>query len=338
MKRLKLEPLTPQELAWHNSIFAGDILVRWLGELFRLRFLPKGWETDDEVSWPVEIGGHLGLWNFWIAPRLLHAHLEATLGEDRIGDLLSLPHEIQHAILEVVGEEILDRAGAALGLEIRRREDAAPKEHLSCGLGMAMIHEETGRLEGRGRLCIDPGGYQVLADRLRDLPREKGNLPHAVPIPVRIIMGATTLPLSDFKNLERGDIILVERAAAENRVMLWIPPSQEVQAELREGTMIVIQERRDSGMTDEVSERQDGEVMVSKEKVEVEIYFEVGRKMVTVGELEKISAGYVFHLEKPTGNAVSLYANRQLVGRGELVEIEGRLGVRVVELGDVLSR
>ena len=58
----------------------------------------------------------------------------------------------------------------------------------------------------------------------------------------------------------------------------------------------------------------------------------IGKITTNVSELAELKRGYVVDLKRPPNETVDLVANGKLVARGELVEIDGRLGVRVVKL------
>ncbi|MGC8720826.1 MAG: type III secretion system cytoplasmic ring protein SctQ, partial [Thermodesulforhabdaceae bacterium] len=200
-----------------------------------------------------------------------------------------------------------------------------------------MIHEETGTVKGRGELLLNGDGFKIIATRLKGIPRKPADFVRSIPVSAGLLVGETSVSWEDLKSLEVGDIVLVEHdyRVGENRLVLRIPPDQEFWVEKQEESQVVVVGRRDSDMSEKVKEekeQQEKAELVNVGHVEVELRFEVGRKMITVGELEKIGVGYVFALDTPVDKAVSIYANRQLIGSGELVEIEGRVGVRVLEM------
>ncbi|MEM7025391.1 MAG: FliM/FliN family flagellar motor switch protein, partial [Pseudomonadota bacterium] len=57
-----------------------------------------------------------------------------------------------------------------------------------------------------------------------------------------------------------------------------------------------------------------------------------GKTELTIGELRGVAEGYSFNLHRPLDSAVALRVNGRLIGHGELVDIEGSLGVRVIEI------
>jgi type III secretion system YscQ/HrcQ family protein len=68
------------------------------------------------------------------------------------------------------------------------------------------------------------------------------------------------------------------------------------------------------------------------EGLHVDLVFEVGRRKITLQELKKIKPGYVFDLATPLEHSISVVANGRTVGKGTLVQIDQRIGVRLVEI------
>jgi len=53
--------------------------------------------------------------------------------------------------------------------------------------------------------------------------------------------------------------------------------------------------------------------------VSVEISVEIGRTKMTIGELVSLSKGAIIELNKTAGEAVEIYVNERLLGRGEII-------------------
>lgn len=68
--------------------------------------------------------------------------------------------------------------------------------------------------------------------------------------------------------------------------------------------------------------------LIEQARINVEV--RVGEASLSVAELGAIQSGQVIDLEVPLGQPVSLFAGGERIGKGELVNIEGRLGVRVL--------
>lgn len=58
----------------------------------------------------------------------------------------------------------------------------------------------------------------------------------------------------------------------------------------------------------------------------------VGKTQTTVGELIQTRVGQVIDLGRAPGETVDLIANGKLIARGELVEMDGKMGVRIIKM------
>lgn len=68
------------------------------------------------------------------------------------------------------------------------------------------------------------------------------------------------------------------------------------------------------------------------EDVPVQVVAVLGKKSVTVGDLISMKKGEVVELNRFPNEAVDLVANGKLMAKGELVEIDGKLGVRIIKI------
>jgi len=66
--------------------------------------------------------------------------------------------------------------------------------------------------------------------------------------------------------------------------------------------------------------------------LEMDIGFELGSLKMPMSELESVQDGYVFDLKHTAVDYVTIHANGRPIGRGEMVNIGQRLGVRVTGL------
>jgi flagellar motor switch/type III secretory pathway protein FliN len=73
-------------------------------------------------------------------------------------------------------------------------------------------------------------------------------------------------------------------------------------------------------------------ISASVAKMPILVTFEVGKKSIRLGDLEILQEGFIFECENPIKTSVNICANGQLIGKGDLLNIEGRVGVRVMEI------
>lgn len=64
----------------------------------------------------------------------------------------------------------------------------------------------------------------------------------------------------------------------------------------------------------------------------VQVVAVMGKKTITVGDLISLKKGEVLELNRFPNEAIDLVANGKLIAKGELVEIDGKLGVRIIKI------
>lgn len=67
--------------------------------------------------------------------------------------------------------------------------------------------------------------------------------------------------------------------------------------------------------------------------VPVALSFDLGELQLPLSELRHLAPGQSFDLGRPLAGAVRVRANGALIALGELVEIDGRLGVALTQIG-----
>lgn len=66
--------------------------------------------------------------------------------------------------------------------------------------------------------------------------------------------------------------------------------------------------------------------------VPVKVQAVLGRARMPIAELVSMRPGYVFELDRRVGEAIDILVNDRLIARGEVVMIDGALGVTLTEI------
>ncbi len=66
--------------------------------------------------------------------------------------------------------------------------------------------------------------------------------------------------------------------------------------------------------------------------VPVKVTAVLGKKKMNVAELMSLGAGSIIELDRRVGEPIDLYVNERLIARGELVMVDGVLGVTMTEV------
>lgn len=66
--------------------------------------------------------------------------------------------------------------------------------------------------------------------------------------------------------------------------------------------------------------------------VPVRVTAVLGKTRINIAELMKLGEGAIIELDRRVGEPIDLYVNDKLIARGELVMIDGALGVTMTEV------
>lgn len=66
--------------------------------------------------------------------------------------------------------------------------------------------------------------------------------------------------------------------------------------------------------------------------VPVQVVAVMGKKTISMKELIGLKMGEVIDLDRPPNEVVDLVAGGKLIAKGELVDIDGKLGVKIVKM------
>lgn len=66
--------------------------------------------------------------------------------------------------------------------------------------------------------------------------------------------------------------------------------------------------------------------------IPVKVSAVLGKKRMSVSDLMTLDAGSIIELDRRVGEPIDLYINDTLIARGELVMVDGQLGVTMTEI------
>ncbi|MFZ5766037.1 MAG: flagellar motor switch protein FliN [Thermodesulfobacteriota bacterium] len=66
--------------------------------------------------------------------------------------------------------------------------------------------------------------------------------------------------------------------------------------------------------------------------IPLDVSVELGRTTMIIDKMLQLTQGSVVELEKAAGEPVEIYINRKLLGKGEVIVVNERFGVRITEI------
>ncbi|MFD4840250.1 type III secretion system cytoplasmic ring protein SctQ [Achromobacter sp. NPDC058515] len=169
-------------------------------------------------------------------------------------------------------------------------------------------------------------------------PADNGMALDAVPVRVGARLGWTDMPAAELRSLQVRDTVFLDHYLVSPDGELWLAAgAQGLRVRLEQSSYLVTQGWT-SLMTETPQPPADAEAGAQTpfdiDAIPVRLTFELGERHLTLGELRRLQPGETFDLERPLADGpVIVRANGALLGTGELVEIDGRIGVTLRSLG-----
>jgi type III secretion protein Q len=155
---------------------------------------------------------------------------------------------------------------------------------------------------------------------------------------LRLLLGEVTLGLAELKRLASGDVVLLSPAADREHIQvdLALDVRHVGRASLRQDKLTILDRTNavsveESGTTSEDSSNSAASV-APLDDVALKLVFDLGELEQSLQETRALTPGQIIDLGRIPAQAVRVSVNGHRIASGEIVEIEGRLGVRILEL------
>lgn len=268
--------------------------------------------------------------------------VEALLGE-RHTDLL--PRDLRYILLADALQAPIDALEKALRLHFEwappeAEHTSAPMQLLHSAFFTAVASDDSESLQGFVQFD-NAASLDALLPAL--VPRAHAQT-HAfdhLRLPVNFVFGQTQIRLREVASIRPGDIIGIESWGSSGAALVVTAdlggPAGVQLTGLAEGSRITLQSSKDSPMNRDtppaLASDADANLPIDRlDALEVNLRFEVGDLSLSLGELRNIRAGHVFDLAQPLNRCpVRIVAHGNVLGKGHLVAVGDRLGVRVSE-------
>ncbi len=243
-------------------------------------------------------------------------------------DLQGLPPELACGLLESCLGEIFDALGKN-GVDVRIvsvkpfSHRKAPEEIIEWSLNRGT---ETGWM--RGYVAGDDAALEHLAALMQRAPVTPVVKDEKLPMPAGVVAGHMTLPLAELEQVGLHDVLLVDVGGymKSHECLLWAGGRALGRGILDKRTFTLKQLNPAGAKT-----MGDAANATPVNELEIQMTFVVGESTLTVGELRTLAPGFVMELPGAAGDGVTICANGRAIGKGELIEVGDRVGVRVTE-------
>lgn len=174
-------------------------------------------------------------------------------------------------------------------------------------------------------------------------------------LPQRFLAGTSVLSQAHLLALRPGDVVLIQQPCIAADVLTirtgprlcWRARLCDTQLQVLQGLHLTMSDTFDEPDTLAPPE-QDSDTLApadaavpqaagleaALDAMRIQLSFDLGQRGMSLAELRALAPGDVIELGRPLDRAVTVRAHGQAIASGELVEIDGRLGVAIVAMQD----
>ena len=245
------------------------------------------------------------------------------------------PGDVAALLIEVAFLPVVTAVERATGRDVR-----VTGAELATGqvpdAGLALLLDDGERVWGL-RLEATRIAVAALLSAWPAAPRTMAQL--RFPAAARI--GTTRLTLAAVQSLRSGDAVLLEIGGSDRAMLVvadaWLAEARRSEGDWKlDGRLRPALSRSDVEWTmryDEDGADEAGPISQESD-LPVRLAFDAGRLEVTLGELRRLGVGSLLNVGRDPGDLIRISANGRLIGHGTLVDVEGKVAVRIVRMFD----
>jgi type III secretion protein Q len=327
---LALPKFSTEYVAQRNHVFRRRVALpaRWLGREWVWTLQPLA-ASSWSGAWAEAEWGDARAW-VTLPSSLLR---ELAGGMLRTGQIIDLPPALRLALAETAFAALSERVESLSRRPLRLLAlDAMAPQLLGMeGLGWQM-HSK--RDTHAGELWLSPDGIGLLAAAFQRLasPQALRLDLSKLPVRFRFCAGWTSVKMTALARLAVRDVILFDESwlSRDGGITVSVGRNAAFRGVIR-GAMIEVTD----GLVPIMEDVFDDDHQESDDPLDdlpVRVSFDLGERSMPLHELRSLAAGFIFDLGRELRQAVHIRANGMLIGEGELVDIEGRIGVVVTTL------
>ncbi len=278
---------------------------------------------------------------------LFHSAFADMRRDDTVGpDERSFPDEIRSALLQALFAPLLESVSKAINAPVKVKgviftpQGGKPAEAAAAlGFRLSFVPMPRAPSEGNAPEASDSVFWRIafadgddaaaVAALFRALPPRKNGilsgLAADIPIDIFFEAGHVSLPADTIKGIEPGDVLIPDEWTLPDKILVRIlhTPSSCLTAECsRSGSTATISTPFTDERFMEPTETND---------IELQLGFELERRQISFAELSALEPGYVFTLNCDEQSPVTIRVNGKALAKGRLVDLNGTLGVQVLQ-------
>lgn len=302
--------------------------------VIHLRLVPGDFKT--QLQCPIGLTISLGntTAGLWLSGWPLADKLEQLVPE---GMLAKLPENLALSVAESVQSGLIQRAENALQLTISLQslyaEPRTPLYTLPFGFEMQEVASESQQVLRTitGLLVVDAQLYPHLQECLRAWPSASNEDWDEHTTSIHFELARQQFSMQEINHLGLADILLLPQTDFHDSGYI------RVRLDSGEYCGASFNSTNKDALTittgwNSMSDNEQKTNINHIAQLPVQLSFDLGEKTMSFNEVRQLRPGYILELSTSLPEIVQIRSQNRLIGSGELVEINGRIGVRILKL------
>ncbi len=304
--------------------------------IFRLQLMPA--EGFQQTIYP--LGMTIGIGDstagLWLSDWPLLDNIRAFIPE---GMLTRLPENLGIALTENALEPLINLIEQGLVSKIKLQSLSAEQNSrlysLPIGFELTEADKDKPSIEFtrtiRGLLMLENRLYPLLQERMRFWPSSENEDWDALETHLWLEIGSSRVSIQEINQFEVSDVILLDDHHFRTEGLLRL----RFGAHLYCTAQLVTEPKKTLTLTtgwNNMAENEPKQNIDQINQIPVQLSFDLGQKTLSFNEVKQLRPGYVIDLAQGLPEVVQIRAQNKLIGTGELVDISGRVGIRILSL------
>ncbi len=322
----KLQIITKNEVKFHNIIACKgrSVLFQIEKRTLFLRLVSVSEQKKDfaEIWIKLLVNQHF----FWIG--FSQYSFGALLGNCFLFDSLSdCPAEIRGPVIESTLTSLLNTIEDSTGSRIEIDTVALQAPGIEITRQVFFTLNKNGTSNENGYFSFDETLMPFFSNILENLPETKSQKWDQLHTSIRFQIGSTKLDVEELQDLSCNDLVFIDNCPLllDHTLTIRVAPNLECKGTYKDKKLLI-----QTGMSEKMKEENSN--VIDIDELQVNLVFDVGEKSIRFQELKKIQPGYIFELDNLMVRPVTIRANGQSIGSGELLQVDEKIAVRVLEL------
>ena len=248
------------------------------------------------------------------------------------GNIQKIPKELRIELIETIFEPVISFFEQKLDEEIKIERLIFNKASRANAYSARFQLLENKKII-TATLVSNPKLAKLFLSRLGKLPRIPNVewLKHKTHVHYEIT--SVFLSISEIKQLSLSDVIFIEDTNYfQNQILLLRLPSG-VRFEVKQTSDNTLEfQSGEKIMPESTNNKMKEPSIININEMPVRLSFDLGEQSLTFKEVANLQPGYILNMKRPFTNIIKIRSQNQLIGKGEIVDIEGRVGVRITQL------